>query len=130
MTPEAKVKKRVKAMLSRLGVYYFMPIGGPFSTAGVPDIVCCIQSHFVGIECKAKGNTVTALQRRHLEQITASYGVAVVVDETCLDILERFLEELVNLNHPPSKSHIAGVLELTYRKYNGKTQDKGQESGE
>ena len=91
MTPEAKVKKKVKALLDKHGAYYFMPIGGPYAVQGVPDIICCIKGRFVGIECKANGGRITALQERNLDQIQKNGGVAILVDETGLDLLDKTL---------------------------------------
>jgi len=91
MTPEAKVKKKVKALLDKHGAYYFMPIGGPYAVQGVPDIICCIKGRFVGIECKANGGRITALQERNLDQIQKNGGVAILVDETGLDLLAKTL---------------------------------------
>ena len=61
MTPEGKVKAKVKAVLDKRGVYYFMPRGTAFGRAGVPDIICCINGRFLAIECKANGNKPSAL---------------------------------------------------------------------
>jgi len=38
-TPESRVKARVKKILDTYNAYYFMPIGGPYSRPGIPDIV-------------------------------------------------------------------------------------------
>ena len=43
MTPEAKVKKKVVAVLKELGAYYFYPVTGGYGQSGVPDIVGCYQ---------------------------------------------------------------------------------------
>ena len=56
MTPEAKVKKKVVAILNDHGAYYFYPVTGGYGRSGVPDIVACHGGRFIGIECKANGN--------------------------------------------------------------------------
>lgn len=81
MTPEAKVKKKVAATLKQLGAYYFYPVTGGYGKSGVPDIVGCYNGKFFGIECKAGNNKPTALQERNLKEITASEGMAFVVNE-------------------------------------------------
>ena len=81
MTPEAKVKKKVAAALKQLGAYYFYPVTGGYGKSGVPDIVGCYKGKFFGIECKAGNNKPTALQERNLKEITASEGMAFVVNE-------------------------------------------------
>ena len=51
----------------------------------MPDIVGCFESKFFGIECKAKGNKPTPLQKKNLHDIMKSGGIAMVVDEKNID---------------------------------------------
>ena len=91
MTPEAKVKKKVKAILEAHGAYYAMPIGGGYGNSGVPDFLICFEGRFLAIECKANGNKPTALQTRHLEAIRGAGGTAIVIDETNYEDLNGWL---------------------------------------
>lgn len=81
MTPEAKVKKKVVAILKELGAYYFYPVTGGYGQSGVPDIVGCYQGRFFGIECKAGKNKPTPLQEKNLKQIAEAGGVSLVINE-------------------------------------------------
>lgn len=81
MTPEAKVKKRVVAVLKEHGAYYFYPVTGGYGRSGVPDIVACWQGRFIGIECKAGDNTTTPLQEKNLREIKENGGIALVITE-------------------------------------------------
>lgn len=92
-TPEGKVKDKVKEILATLGAYYVMPQTGGFGNSGVPDILCCLNGRFVGIECKANGGKVTRLQQSHLDEIEMRGGVSLVVDEHNLIILKQLLLE-------------------------------------
>ena len=85
LTPEGKVKKKLRAVLDELGVYYFMPATGGYGRSGVPDIVGCVSHQFLAIECKVPGNKPTALQARELEKILAAGGIAFVYDGTMSD---------------------------------------------
>jgi hypothetical protein len=96
MTPESKVKKKVTTLLKSLGAYYFYPVTGGFGRSGVPDIVCCLNGNFVGIECKAGDNKATALQLKNLEEIQAAGGFAFIVNEDNFDSLERVLRVMLN----------------------------------
>jgi Holliday junction resolvase len=93
-TPEGKVKDRVVAALKDAGAYYFFPATHGFGRSGVPDVVACINGNFLGIECKAGTNKPTALQVRELERIRLAGGVAVVVNETNVDMLPAMLVRL------------------------------------
>jgi len=80
MTPEGRVKKKLRDILDDNNVYYFMPATGGYGRSGVPDIVGCVSGKFFAIECKAPGGRVTALQQREIENIIASGGVAFIYD--------------------------------------------------
>lgn len=83
MTPEGRVKAKVKAWLQARGVWYCMPIGSGYGSSGVPDFICCWGGRFLAIETKAPGrrNGTTALQKQQIEAIQAALGVAIVVDD-------------------------------------------------
>lgn len=91
-TPEGKVKKRVKEILKELGAYYVMPVTGGYGNSGVPDFVVCYRGIFFGIETKAKGGKVTALQLKNLREIQESGGQQIVVNEDNIVNLKDFLE--------------------------------------
>lgn len=82
LTPEGKVKAKVKRMLDAKGVYYFLPATGGYGRSGVPDIVGCYAGKFFGIECKAGKNTTTPLQDIELYKIILAGGIALCINET------------------------------------------------
>jgi len=92
MTPEALVKKQIKAILKNNNAYYAMPIGSGFGNAGVPDFLVCHKGRFIGIEAKAKGGKPTALQLKHLQDITNAGGEAHIINEDNLHTLQEILD--------------------------------------
>jgi len=90
-TPESKVKKQVVEILKREGVYYFYPVTGGFGRSGVPDIVCCLNGRFFGIECKAGTNKPTALQEAEMARIRLAGGKTLVVNETNLNDVKELV---------------------------------------
>lgn len=98
MTPEAKVKKKIKDMLKSYGAYYAMPVAGVFGAAGVPDFLVCYVGIFIAIEAKAGKGKTTALQDKNLRQIRDAGGHAIVVNEHNMDELEDLLEHILNLS--------------------------------
>jgi Holliday junction resolvase len=97
MTPEGKVKKKVTDLLKKLNVYYFFPATGGYGKSGVPDIVCCPNGLFVGIECKHTPNTTTALQQAQLKAIEMSGGKTYVVNELTFDYFASDFIRLVRM---------------------------------
>lgn len=93
-TPEVLVKNKIKKLLHKYTVYYTMPIGSGYGNSGTPDILCCLNGHFIGIEAKAGNNKPTALQEKHLRAIQSAGGSALVIREDNLHVLEALLERL------------------------------------
>lgn len=94
MTPEGKVKAKVRKKLDEAKAYYFMPATGGYGKSGVPDIVACVNGWFIGIECKAGINKPTALQQNNLNAIKASGGTALVINENNINELEDCLNQI------------------------------------
>ena len=91
-TPERKVKKKVTNILKTAGAYYTMPVTSGFGNSGAPDILVCYQGVFFGIECKANGGKPTKLQLSNLAQIKQAGGVALLIDETNIELLNQYLQ--------------------------------------
>ena len=53
--------------------------GGMYGTAGIPDIIACIEGHFFGFEVKTDTGKPTALQTVTIRKILAAGGTAAVV---------------------------------------------------
>ena len=98
LTPEAKVKKKVKEILDQMGVYHFSPMQNGMGRAGIPDIIGCLEGQFLGIECKAGKGTTTALQERELTRIQNAGGYALVVNETNINQLWEIKEWMTDKN--------------------------------
>jgi hypothetical protein len=93
VTPEAKVKLNIKAVLKEEEVYYAMPIGTGWGNSGVPDFLCCVNGRFLGVEAKANGGKPTALQKKNLKDIELSGGYTAVINENASDL--QYLVELI-----------------------------------
>lgn len=78
-------------------VYAIKHHGGPYSTAGVPDILACVRGRFVAIELKADHKQhASKLQQVHLDRISRANGLAHVaysVDQV-REIVENAIAEI------------------------------------
>jgi hypothetical protein len=92
MTPEAKVKKVGRAIMTKMGMYHFPAFSGGYGRSGVPDDIGCYQGVFVAVEYKANGGKPTALQLKNMDDIRKSGGIALLIDEENV----HQLEELIN----------------------------------
>lgn len=94
MTPEGKVKLKIKTLLAKYNVYAVMPIGSAYGNSGIPDFLCCVRGTFVAVEAKAGKGVATALQHRHLTRIQEQGGHALIINENNLHELTELLETL------------------------------------
>lgn len=100
MTPEAKVKQRVRKILDRIGAYYFLPVSNGMGVMGVFDIVCCINTIFVGIECKSDAKKKpTPLQTRNAERAKQAGAVVFLAHIDNLTELEDTLNTIKEEKH-------------------------------
>ena len=69
--------------------------GGMYGTAGIPDIIACVDSQFYAFEVKTETGRTTALQEATLRKICACGGKAYVVRSLneVKAILEHIREE-------------------------------------
>lgn len=97
-TPEKKVKDKCVKLLKAYGVYYFFPATHGYGRSGVPDIICCVGGRFLAVECKAGEGKPTALQEKEMADIRKQGGLAIVINESNLTMLERVVKSLVGAN--------------------------------
>lgn len=83
MTPEGRVKAKIKAYLKEIGAWFYMPVSNGMGRVGCPDILVCHNGRFMAFEVKApgkRGNT-TPNQDREINAILSANGLALVVDD-------------------------------------------------
>ena len=75
---ERDIVAAIKRYLASLGsdVFFWKEHGGPYSTAGIPDIICCYKGRFLGLEAKLPGGRLTVLQQRAIDKINRAGGIA------------------------------------------------------
>jgi hypothetical protein len=102
MTPEGKVKQKVKAVLKPFmdkGVLWGdWPVPSGYGK-GTLDFIGCMNGHFLSIETKAPGKTTTPLQDICIERIERAGGAVFVIGREGLKLtweleaLETWLHE-------------------------------------
>lgn len=91
MTPEGKVKAKVKDVLKKHGAYYHMPVQNGMGAPSL-DFVCCHKGLYFAIETKAGNKQPTPRQETTINQIRLAGGLAFVINEvTGLSDLEDWL---------------------------------------
>ena len=93
MTPEGKVKAKVKKILGDYHIYSFWPVQTGYGTHTL-DCLGCYKELFFAIETKAAGKKPTVRQYQVIDEILDAGGVVFVIDGTpgSYDGLKTWLE--------------------------------------
>lgn len=96
MGEEKMIENTIKKWLTKNQHWHLKVQGGANNpSAGVPDIIACINGVFVGIEVKTKTGSTTKIQEYQIDMINKSGGFALVV--TTLEELIQALSERKNI---------------------------------
>lgn len=95
MTPEGKVKEKVKAVFKRHGVYYHMPVQNGMGDSTL-DFVACCNGRFIAVETKAPGKKPTPRQEVVMDKMRKSGAfVFMVSSDAELLVLEATVQLLL-----------------------------------
>ena len=77
---EKEIQKRILKYLRTLpkSVWFKIP-AGPWSAAGIPDIIGCYHGQFVAFEVKSQTGRLTKLQKYTMNKIYEAGGTAEIV---------------------------------------------------
>ena len=92
MTPEGKVKSRVKTLLKQHSAWWHMPVQNGM---GVPslDFIGCHRGRFFGIETKAGAKAPTPRQQITMQDMAAAGGAVFLINEVeGMDALDNWLK--------------------------------------
>jgi len=77
---ESDIVKRIMRYLKTVPrCFAWKEHGGMYGTAGIPDIIACVDGHFYGFEVKTEEGKPTKLQEATIRKILAAGGTATVV---------------------------------------------------
>lgn len=92
MRIEGDVKDRIKEILNKLGVWWFMYVPVGYGKSGIPDFLCCHQGHFISIEAKFGDKKPTTLQERQMKEMRDAGAVTLVINEKNVEELAMMIE--------------------------------------
>lgn len=79
MASEKTFENKIKLYLKSIGAYFIKTHGDRFSKVGTPDILACVNGHFVAVEVKAENGRPSDLQIYHIEQIKKAGGYGIIL---------------------------------------------------
>ena len=74
--------------------FFWKEHGEMYGTAGIPDLIICLNGRFVAFEVKTETGVVSKLQEQTINKITAAHGIARVVRS--VDEVEEIIKTLRN----------------------------------
>ena len=90
---EKQIENKIKDYLFSKNIYYFKVHGDEYVKPGIPDLVCCWNGKFLGIEVKRTGakKEQSDAQKIHQRNIERSGGIYLLTDdlETVVNLIER-----------------------------------------
>lgn len=93
--PEKQFENQIKKFLDKLPkTWYFKVWSGPYSKSGIPDIIACVNGHFIALEVKAENGRASELQKRNVRLINNCNGKACIVYPKDFENLKMELMEL------------------------------------
>lgn len=95
MASEKNFENKIKAYLKSIGAYFIKTHGDKYTRVGTPDIIACVNSHFVAIEVKAENGRASELQKYHVQQIKDAGGYACIVYPKDFENLKSDLEKIL-----------------------------------
>ena len=98
MAQEKNFENKIKQYLKDHNCYFVKYFANRMTKVGVPDILACVNGHFVGIEVKSSTGKPSELQIHNVKKINERGGFAVIVAPEQWDYLKIFIGTLNNLN--------------------------------
>ena len=89
-------ENKIKRYLTENGIWFVKFFANTFTKSGIPDILACVNGHFLGIEVKSEIGRPSPLQLHHIEKIKQSGGHALVVKPSQFEELKKLIQELLN----------------------------------
>lgn len=80
MAQEKNLENRIKDWMTERGSYFIKYwAGASYTKKGIPDLLCCLDGYFFGIEVKAPDGVPTLLQLVNLERIRRAGGYGILL---------------------------------------------------
>ena len=97
-TPESDFKRQLRKYLDDRGIYYTNIQGGFGVAPGAPDMILCVEGHFLALESKTYRGRQSDDQRIHQAKIEANGGQYHLVKT--LDQAKQIIDEIISNSRP------------------------------
>lgn len=94
MAAEKNYENRIKKYLESKGAWFVKFFANAYTSSGIPDILCCINGRFVGIEVKQETGKPSLLQKVHLKRIGEAGGIGILAYPSGYQKLKELIDNL------------------------------------
>ncbi len=95
MPSEKTYENKIKKYLESKECYFVKYFANRMTKVGVPDILACVNGHFLGIEVKAENGRPSDLQIHNVKKIHDAGGFAVIVKPSQWSLLKDLIDYLL-----------------------------------
>ena len=106
MAAEKSYENKIKGWLKDHDCYFVKFFANRMTKTGVPDILACVNGHFVGIEVKAQNGRPSELQKYNVRKIREAGGLAFIVYPSGWEKLKDILENLLKGYYSTEESEV------------------------
>lgn len=91
---EKNFENKIKKFLKDNNCWYVKFFANRMTKSGIPDILACVNGHFVAIEVKAQNGKPSDLQLYNVKKIREAGGVAIILYPDGFDEFKKLIGEL------------------------------------
>lgn len=95
MAAEKNFENRLKKFLESEGCWFVKFFANGYTKQGIPDILCCCNGYFIGIEVKAPNGKPSELQKMNIRKINQCNGFGVILYPDQFDDFKEMIQ-LIN----------------------------------
>lgn len=95
MAAEKHFENKIKNFLKDNNAWFVKYFANGYTKIGVPDILACVDGHFLGIEVKASNGKPSPLQIHNLREIDESGGYAILLYPDQFDLFKQLVDSLI-----------------------------------
>jgi len=92
---EKQFENKIKEFLKSHNIWFTKVWGGGYQKAGIPDILACVNGHFVAIELKSSSGKPTELQKYNIRRINECNGVGIILYPKDFERFEKLILDLL-----------------------------------
>ena len=91
---EKRFEMKIRKELEKYNAWVLKTWSNGIQRAGIPDLIICLNGHFVGIEVKAEKGKPSELQKYNIKKIKEAGGIAMIVYPDDFEDIKKLLEQL------------------------------------